>query len=150
MGYATGSTYGAGFKQEPSSPNMKTAMDDLITDHNTLCNLGSQSFTYSGTSDNSLITILTSFLQNWCNAFTNTELTIISGIVIKRRITEISNRIGYVNSKDVAGEEQHQVLNKIYSGTNKDFKDIHSMVETDTQTRFIHTQTFLQERKSSC
>ncbi len=47
------------------------------------------------------MTIPTSYVTK-LNAFLSTELPSYRN-VIKRRITEISNRIGFVNAKDVAG-----------------------------------------------
>ena len=86
------------FEQETN--DMKTAMDALITDHNTEHGrTASHSFTYDAGSDNSLThpnDYRTTYHANFV-----TELTSYR-VVIKRRIIEISNRIGYLNGKDVA------------------------------------------------
>ena len=116
-GYATGQS-DASFKQE--TEDLKTAMDDLITAHNSqFSSIGSHNFAYSGTADNSY-TIPTSYVTK-LNAFLSTELPSYRN-VIKRRITEISNRIGYVNSKDVAGGGTTSSPAKSVSGTKQGFQ----------------------------
>ena len=116
-GYATGQS-DASFKQE--TEDLKTAMDELITAHNSqFSSIGSHSFAYSGTADNSY-TIPTSYVTK-LNAFLSTELPSYRD-VIKRRITEISNRIGYVNSKDVAGGGTTSSPAKSVSGTKQGFQ----------------------------
>ena len=86
------------FEQETN--DMKTAIDALITDHNTEHGrTASHSFTYDAGSDNSLThpnDYRTTYHANFV-----TELTSYR-VVIKRRIIEISNRIGYLNGKDIA------------------------------------------------
>ena len=58
---------------------------------------------------------------------------------LRLRITEISNRIGYVNSKDVAdgGSGTNLFLEHI-----KDFKGMHLIMEMDMQIRYILMQIF--------
>ena len=86
------------FEQETN--DMKTAMDALITDHNTEHGrTASHSFTYDAGADNSLThpnDYRTTYHANFVTELTNYR------VVIKRRIIEISNRIGYLNGKDVA------------------------------------------------
>ena len=86
------------FEQETN--DMKTAMDALITDHNTEHGrTASHSFTYDAGADNSLThpnDYRTTYHANFVTELTNYRE------VIKRRIIEISNRIGYLNGKDVA------------------------------------------------
>ena len=95
-------------------------MDNLISAHNTqFSSIGSHSFAYSGAADNSY-TIPTSYVTT-LNTFLSTELPSYRN-VIKRRITEISNRIGYVNSKDVAGGGTTSSPAKSVSGTNEGFQ----------------------------
>ena len=116
-GYATGQS-DASFKQE--TEDLKTSMDNLISAHNTqFSSIGSHSFAYSGAADNSY-TIPTSYVTT-LNTFLSTELPSYRN-VIKRRITEISNRIGYVNSKDVAGGGTTSSPAKSVSGTNEGFQ----------------------------
>ena len=116
-GYATGQS-DASFKQE--TEDLKTAMDALITDHNTEHGrTASHSFTYSSGTDNSL-THPTDYKDTFFANFI-TELTSYRN-VIKRRITEISNRIGYVNSKDVAGGGTTSSPAKSVSGTKQGFQ----------------------------
>jgi len=55
------------------------------------------------------------------NAFHTTELASYRN-VIKRRITEISNRIGYVNSRDVANGGSTSSPSKSVSGTGQGFQ----------------------------
>ena len=96
-GYATGQG-DASFKQE--TEDLKTAMDALITDHNTEHGRTyDHDFSYSGTADNSL-THPNDYRTTY-HANVITEVTSYRDVV-KRRITEISNRIGFVNAKDVA------------------------------------------------
>ena len=126
-GYATGQS-DASFKQE--TEDIKTSMDNLITSHNAIfvaltSNSDQQGgssphdFSYSGTADNSY-TIPTSYVTT-LNTFLSTELPSYRN-VIKRRITEISNRIGYVNSKDVAGGGTTSSPAKSVSGTKQGFQ----------------------------
>ena len=86
------------FEQETN--DMKTAIDALITDHNTEHGrTASHSFTYDAGSDNSLThpnDYRTTYHANFV-----TELASYR-VVIRRRIIEISNRIGYLNGKDIA------------------------------------------------
>ena len=116
-GYATGQS-DASFKQE--TEDIKTSMDNLISAHNTqFASITTHDFSYSGTADNSY-TIPTSYVTK-LNAFLSTELPSYRN-VIKRRITEISNRIGYVNSKDVAGGGTTSSPAKSVSGTKQGFQ----------------------------
>jgi len=129
-GYVTGQS-DASFKQE--TEDIKTSMDNLITSHNAIfvaltSNSDQQGgssphdFSYSGTADNSY-TIPTSYVTN-LNAFLDSGTGELQSYrnVIKRRITEISNRIGYVNSKDVAGGGTTSSPAKSVSGTKQGFQ----------------------------
>ena len=87
------------FEQETN--DLKTSMDNLITAHKTQFtniitnthNFASNGTDYNiATSDNTYVSKLSTF---------KTEITSYQQ-VIKRRIIEISNRIGYLNGKDVA------------------------------------------------
>ena len=96
-------------------------MDNLITAHKTeFTNVTTHStWAYSGTADNSY-TMSGTYITK-LNAFHTTELGSYRN-VIKRRITEISNRIGYVNSKDTAGGGTTSSPEKSVSGTNQGFQ----------------------------
>ena len=75
-------------------------MDNLIEDHNTeFGRVFNHSFAFHATNDNS-VTHPADYKDTFFANFI-TELTSYRS-VIKRRIVEISNRIGYVNGKDVA------------------------------------------------
>ena len=116
-GYATGQG-DASFKQE--TEDLKSAIDDLIEDHNTEVGRTYQtSFAYSGTADNSL-THPADYRTTY-HANVITEVTSYRSVV-KRRITEISNRIGYVNSKDTAGGGTTSSPAKSVSGTAEGFQ----------------------------
>ena len=95
-------------------------MDNLIAAHITeFAAIGSHNFAYSSGTDASY-TIPTSYVTK-LNAFLSTELPSYRN-VIKRRITEISNRIGYVNSKDTAGGGTTSSPAKSVSGTAEGFQ----------------------------
>jgi hypothetical protein len=81
----------------------------LIGAHNTEFGriVTSGDFTYG--SSTAPLTIPTSYVTK-LNAFLSTELPSYQK-AIGHRITEISNRIGYLNSKDVAGGGYHQSIN---------------------------------------
>ena len=119
-GYAIGQS-DASFKQE--TEDIKTSMDNLISAHNTqFASITTHDFSFSGTADNSY-TIPTSYVTT-LNAFLDSGTGELPSYrnVIKRRITEISNRIGYVNSKDVAGGGTTSSPAKSVSGTNQGFQ----------------------------
>lgn len=86
------------FEQE--TEDIKTSMDTLISAHNVEFGriVTSGDFSYGSTS--APLTIPTSYVTA-LNAFLSTELSSYRN-VIKRRIIEISNRIGYLNGKDIA------------------------------------------------
>jgi hypothetical protein len=97
------STYGAGYRDpnEPSSPNLKTDVT-FDSDVNTMYGLISSANTYhqaviSGTSNG--------YTNGNAHTYANTDYTaFITGVgtfqtALKLRITEISNRIGYLNGK---------------------------------------------------
>ena len=116
-GYATGQG-DASFKQE--TEDLKTAMDALITDHNTEHGRTyDHDFSYSSGADNSL-THPNDYRTTY-HANVITEVTSYRDVV-KRRITEISNRIGYVNSRDVANGGSTSSPAKSVSGTGQGFQ----------------------------
>ena len=116
-GYATGQG-DASFKQE--TEDLKTAMDALITDHNTEHGRTyDHDFSYSSGADNSL-THPNDYRTTY-HANVITEVTSYRDVV-KRRITEISNRIGYVNSRDVANGGSTSSPSKSVSGTGQGFQ----------------------------
>ena len=95
-------------------------MDALITDHNTEHGRTyDHDFSYSGTADNSL-THPNDYRTTY-HANVITEVTSYRDVV-KRRITEISNRIGYVNSRDVANGGSTSSPSKSVSGTGQGFQ----------------------------
>ena len=115
-GYATGQS-DSSFETE--SEDLKAAMDALIGAHITeFSNIGSHDFT-QGAGDKSY-TMSGTYVTK-LNAFHTTELPSYRN-VIKRRITEISNRIGYVNSKDVANGGTTSSPAKSVSGTGEGFQ----------------------------
>ena len=103
-------TYGAGYRDpnEPSSPNLKTDTT-FDSDVNTMSGLitSANSYHYTVTSGGSALTNSTFSSGSGATAFTYTNTTYnawLAGIAtfqtaMKLRITEISNRIGYLNGK---------------------------------------------------
>ena len=103
-------TYGAGYRDpnEPSSPNLKTDAT-FDADVNTMSGLitSANNYHYTVTSGGSALTNSTFSSGSGATAFTYTNTTYnawLAGIAtfqtaMKLRITEISNRIGYLNGK---------------------------------------------------
>ena len=116
-GYATGQS-DSSFETE--TEDLKSAMDALIGDHNTEHGRTyNHSFAYSSGTDNSL-THPADYRTTYHADFI-TEITSYRNVV-KRRITEISNRIGYVNSRDVANGGTTSSPAKSVSGTGEGFQ----------------------------
>ena len=87
------------FQQE--TEDLKSAMDALIGDHNTEHGRTyNHNFTYDGATSDKSLTHPADYKDTYYANFL-TEITSYR-VVIRRRIVEISNRIGYLNGKDVA------------------------------------------------